>query len=341
MVVGVATGPQAMAADVLGGQHGVLHARVPGDALGKIDGVRQSLKTDPSQASRPDGQQRTPLDYAAATGQVEIAQFLIDHGAPLFDAKRSATDVPLHHAIRHDHPLMVKLLLDAGSSPDTVRSSLETDAKANILRGSDAHPAVHMAIDTGNVEIVKLLLLHHSDLKVTNTYTQSPLHYAALFGKAEIVTLLIKGGADVKATTDAFYLPCGSGQENTPQLDTPLHFAAARGNPDTIKALLTGGADIDAPDVNGLTPLMSTIAPPIYTGIDRDWQLKNIEQLIASGAKVNLENKRGQTVLDLARDDKGDDEKPPQAVIDLLLKHGAKPGHPKPEEKTAVDDEQR
>jgi ankyrin repeat protein len=298
-------------------------------ALGKIDKVRAALKADPSRTGRPDGASRLPLDYAAANNQLEIAKLLIDGGAPIVDYELSATKVPLHFAIRNGNLAMAKLLLDAGHSPNT----------AEGRRGEDAssEPAMHMAIAKDKLDILKLLLDRKANLNVRDTYSLTPLHEAAVNGKANIVTMLIEAGADVNAQQKRFSLPCGSGEEETPQLNTPLHKAAARGNPETIKALLAGKADINAANVRGQTPLMSTLVPPLYTGIDEKFQLKNLETLLAAGADVNLQDEDGQTALDIAlelqsataQDGPPENKKRAQAAIDLLKKFGATPGNKK------------
>ena len=254
--------------------------------LGKIAAVQAALAADPSRASRPDGAGRMPLDYAAANSQPTIAKLLLDHGAAVVDYDLSSIKVPLHYAIKNGDIPFVELLLKAGISPNTALG----------WRGESpsADPPLHMAIRGDHREIVKLLLAYKADLKNRDTFSQMPLHCAAVLGKAEFVELLLRAGADVKATTIRFDLPCGSGEEETPQYNTPLHFAAASGNPATIKALLAGGADIEARNVQGNTPLISALEPPIYTGINAACQLQNIELLLISGAKVNAENKHGQ-----------------------------------------------
>jgi ankyrin repeat protein len=291
-------------------------------ALGKIDAVRNALTADPSRAGRPDGASRVPLDYAAATNQLEVARLLVERGAPIVDAELSAIEVPLHRAIGNNNVAMVKLLLDAGHSPNT--------AKGHRGESAESEPALHMAILGDKIEIIKLLLAHKADLKKRDTYSKMPLHYAASLGNAEIVKLLLKAGADVKATTLGFSLPCGSGEEERPEYNTPLHFAAAVGNPETIQALLTGGAVIDTPNAKGYTPLMSALMPPIYTSVKEEMQLKNIALLLASGAKINALDKEGRTALDLAANSESFQLKSPevketmkQGLIALLKKHGA------------------
>jgi len=295
-------------------------------AFGKIDAVRELLAADPSLALRPDGASRMPLDYAAADGQVDVARLLLSNGAPVVEALRTAIDPPLHRAIRRGDAPMVKLLLDAGSSPNT--------AVGHGGGSSNWTPALHIAVGEGKAEIVRLLLAHKADLGVRDTYSKTALHVAAA-DQPEIAEMLIRAGADVNAPQLRFSLPCGSGKEKTPSQNTPLHFAAAAGNPRTIKAIVDGGAKLDAPNRYGQTPLMSTVIPPLYTGINEKSRLKNAEALIAAGADLNARDNKGRTILDAAMtslnsaEDRRAERQALQGLVALLKRHGAKSGAPK------------
>ncbi len=303
--------------------------------LGYLDAVRSALKEDPSRALRPDGAGRSPLDYAAANGQLEMARFLLDQGALVADSEMSRKQVALHFAIQFSKASMVELLLEAGNSPNTavgfrsegMFAGAGSSVQMTIAEG-ESRPALHMAIDRGDIEIVKALLKFKPELEARNTYSQTSLHYAANLGKAEIAELLIKAGADVKATTLGFNLPCGSLDDLFPKHNTPLHFAAACGNPATIKVLLAAGANINIANEEGLTPLMFALAPSNYLAAHHESLLKNIETLIEAGANVNAQDKTGRTSLDLAKCERDDDDRLPPEVVMLLIKHGAKGSEP-------------
>ncbi len=288
--------------------------------LGKIDAVRKTLAADPSWALRADGAGRTPMHYAAANAELEIAKLLLETGAPVVDDDRSREFVPLHYAIASGDAAIVELLLKAGTSPNT---SLGHGGET-----PDWEPSLHMAIKTNRPEVVKALIAYKVNLEGRNTYSQTALHYAALRGNAEIASLLIRAGADVNSPQGRFETGCGSGEEETPAKNRPLHFAAARGNSETIKALYNGGADLEAKNRYGRTPIMAVVAPPLYTGVEPNSQIKNIEALLAAGANINARDDDGKTILDLAENEV---KKPYYAtatkeLIDFLLKHGAKSG---------------
>jgi ankyrin repeat protein len=298
--------------------------------LGRIDLVEKALGLDPSLALRPDGESHMPLAYAAANDQLEIAKLLIESGAP-GDAVESRHELPtLHYAIHPGGAPMVELLLNSGHSADTVYYQGEYHTRESAL---------HVAIRDGDLDILRTLLKHKSDLTITNNRANPPLHDAAELGKADFVAMLIQAGANVNATTKGFSTPCGSGEEERPMYNTPLHFAAACGNPETIQALLKGGAEIDASNADGLTPLMATLkSPRVYLDSHAKNPLANIQALLGAGADVNDTNHQGQTVLDLAEEAVAKAHKfvDPEAnnrvfaertkIVELLRKHGAKRG---------------
>ncbi|KAG7057332.1 ankyrin repeat-containing protein [Colletotrichum scovillei] len=85
-------------------------------------------KTWPESLSARDSDGRTPLSYAAQSGQAEIVSFLLAKGS---DPGASGKDglTPLHWAVYNEHLSVVKLLLDAGADPLTKRGP--------VLKGYD------------------------------------------------------------------------------------------------------------------------------------------------------------------------------------------------------------
>ena len=79
---------------------------------------------------------------------------------------------------------------------------------------------------------------------------------------------------------------------------------------DDLQRLVKEGADINAQDQLGRSALIMAMDQDYA---NPDW----LEFLIASGINVNLQNKDGDTALDLARYNSN------QEAIDLLLKHNA------------------
>lgn len=301
---------------------GLRHDLYSAIAMGEVDMVRRGLKFDPSRALRPDGAGRMPLDYAAANGQVEIAELLLGHGAPMTQEKFVTSSAPLHRAIRKGDIRMVEWLLKAGSSPDTA-----------LGRGGEYPnwtPPLHMAVSEKNADIVQLLLEHKADLRQRNPFSQTVLHVAAAAGATEIVKALLQAGADPNAKQLGYELPCGSGLEENPTNTTPLHFAARDGNPATIAMLLAAGAKLDAKTAAGETPLMQTVEGIRYRDDSGGSIVRNITALLDAGADIAAVDQHGRTVLDIAEGNNinGDEQaaKLQQEIVALLKDRGAKNG---------------
>src|SRR5688572_8318153 len=134
--------------------------------------------------------------------------------------------------MRHDHALRLAsfilslaLLTGASSPPDPlleavergdaagVRALLRGGANPSVARG-DGLTALHVAAQTGNLEIARLLIDARADVRAeTRIGAYTPLHLAAGRGHADVIDALLDAGADVAARTTSTGV-------------TPLHLAA-------------------------------------------------------------------------------------------------------------------
>src|SRR3954471_9932356 len=108
----------------------------------------------------------------------------------------------LRQAVRAGDVASTEAILATGFNPNT--------------RDNMGATALHDAVWTGNVPLVRLLLDHGADPNIPHAEGLStPLHYAAIKGHAGIAVMLLDHGADIKVADRS-----GS---------TALHLAAARG----------------------------------------------------------------------------------------------------------------
>jgi ankyrin repeat protein len=138
-------------------------------------------------------------------------------------------------------------LLDAARRGDivAVRSALKDGADVNAAQG-DGLTALHMAAESGNVEVAKALLGAGAKVAATTRIgAYTPLHIASAGAHTAVVEALIAGGADVAAVSS----PAGS---------TPLHLAAKALNGEgAVRVLLAHAAPVNARESSaGQTPLM-------------------------------------------------------------------------------------
>ena len=132
----------------------------------------------------------------------------------------------------------IKQLLDAGIDPN----SEDDDTVYTIL---------YTATESGNTEIVKLLLENGADVDAVVDYGQqdgTPLIKASFDGHAKIAEILLEAGADIEATNDNMF-------EFEPG-PTALFYATSNGHADVVRILLNYGANTEHTDYSGNTPLM-------------------------------------------------------------------------------------
>jgi len=137
---------------------------------------------------------------------------------------------------------------------------------------------------------------HHVDLK--DSYSRTPLSYAAENGHKAVVQLLLDKGANLENRDERRYS------------QTPLSWAAERGHEAVVRLLLDKGANLEAKDEDGRTPL--------------SWAAKGGHEavvwlLLDKGANLEAKDERfyGQTPLLYAA------EGGYEAIVRLLLDKSA------------------
>lgn len=121
---------------------------------------------------------RTPYDLAIRNGNVEIAQYLLDHGAQ----KSSLSELDAFAAAR------------INADRDRARSMLQKDPTLIDRLGEERTELLNRAAESNKLEAIRLMAELGFDLnEVRRT---APLHLAAAGPHLEMVKLLIERGAD-------------------------------------------------------------------------------------------------------------------------------------------------
>ncbi|KAH7201231.1 hypothetical protein DER44DRAFT_439363 [Fusarium oxysporum] len=142
-----------------------------------------------------------------------------------------------------------------------------------------------------------LRLEHNPDLE--DTYSRTPLWYAAQNGHKAVVELLLVAGADVNAAAAA----CHDGR-------TALQVASGGGHLEVVEKLLAGGANINAAATSG--------GETALQGAAEGGHLEVVEKLLAEGANINAAaTSGGETAL------QGAAEGGHLEVVEKLLAAGA------------------
>ena len=199
-----------------------------------------------------------PLHFAAETDDCELIRMMLEHGATV-DVRNEDGDTPLHTAASSGKVGALNVLLKAGASTSAVDkqcgyTALHCAAQfghlaaARVLgscsnlnaRAGDKRTALHIAVDFGRTEVVKVLLMQGCALHLKDGDGWTALHYAASKGHGDIARALLEAGEKVNA------------RDSTN--DTPLHVASANGHAGMVALLKTNGADLAARNDDGHTP---------------------------------------------------------------------------------------
>ena len=227
---------------------------------GDLEAVRGILAADPGLLQMMDEELRTPLHFAAESGEVEVAEFLLSQGAEINSEDRGG-DTPLHRAVLNGGPEMVGLLLEHGPDLEVQNSYGRT-------------PLHYVARETGSAELAALLLDAGSEVNVPDRFGGTPLGLAAWRGFEAMVDLFLDRGAQLPDDPDGlesltvfsaahglsrlFGILVERGVDLSMRNDgggTLLHSASAGGSGEVVALLIQEGLEIEGRDRYGWTPL--------------------------------------------------------------------------------------
>jgi hypothetical protein len=269
------------------------------------------------------GNGTTPLHWAAYRGDEELVAALLAGGAEA-DVGNDYGSTPLAEAANVANAAIVEMLLEAGADPESPNG--------------DGQTALMVAVRTGVVDVARPLVRHGADVNARERWRgQTALMWAAGMNLPDMAEFLIASGADVTLRAEATdwgrqvtsepraqYRPTGG-------LST-LQYAARAGCVRCVRAMVDAGADINAPNPDGVTPLMVAID---------NYNFDVAHLLIEEGANIHVWDWWGRTALYVAIDVNTyfggsgfgavpppleiDDERTALDIARLLLERGADP----------------
>ncbi len=223
----------------------------------------------------------TPLLFAARQGDIACAKLLLAAGANVNDTAPDGTSA-LVMAAYSDHGSFAVFLLDRGGDPNSAAAG---------------YAALHIAVLTRNLDLVKALLAHGANPNAQLTK-----------------------GTPVRRFEEDLVLPQSLAGA------TPFLVAAKLAEVDIMRVLATAKADPLAPTKNGLTPLMAAVSPDrrslalrsLHAGQAVNQALEAVRLVLQLGADVNAANDEGDTALHIAA------AKGANAIVQLLVENGAR-----------------
>lgn len=250
----------------------------------------------------------TPLLFAARHGRVENARLLLDAGADVNEAAPTGESA-LVIASFSDQGEVAEFLLERGADPNDLGAG---------------YAALHTAVVRGDLELVEALCAHGADpnIRLTKGSSQrrqsywfavserwagaTPFWMAAKFAEVDIMRALIEHGADPRLATEDGITPlmsiAGIGfrpgsvglnrrdQGIGPDAARLLKAATEQPTLEGTRLVLELGSDVNAVNDDGDTAAHGAAALGFASVVDL---------LVEYGAKLDIENGRGMTALQL------------------------------------------
>jgi ankyrin repeat protein len=268
MLVAILTPARAFSDDI--------YAAVRSDDLERVKAI---VKSDPRAVADKDEQEKTPLHYAAAKGEKEIAEVLLGAGADV-NALDGHRRTPLHLAASNGSVELVEVLLAHG-------------AQINAVDDADWTP-MHTAVLEGQGQVVAILQ------KYGGIDQANPSEKREVAVPTEQSVTLDPMNSIIEMSKDGLFPEVRKLLEKDPDLAlsrdehgaTALNYAAANGHTEVASVLIEYGADVDARDERGMTPLHWAA---------KENQVGMVEFLLSHRASPDAKDEFGQTALDIAK----------------------------------------
>lgn len=194
---------------------------------GSVCSAEYAIAKDPGAVTRVSDEGEYPLHRAIFMGNLKICRLLLEKGSGV-DGTTSKLPPFLAHAIEHDKPEIVDLLLERGANVNlpielhtyalftavglkqqaTVERLLKAGALVNFLIPNGYHGPLHCAVVDGEFSIVEALLQYGADPNLAQVEGYRPLDYASGGYEYErsrairMTTLLVRYGANITRSED-------------------------------------------------------------------------------------------------------------------------------------------
>jgi ankyrin repeat protein len=230
--------------------------------LGMLGKLHELIDANPARVHEPGGDGQTPLHFAST---VEIARFLLDHGANIDARDVDHESTPAQYMIR-DRQEIARYLVRRGCATDLLMAAALGDADL-ARKHLDADPqCIHLRVSNEYFSMINPRA-GGTIYQWTLGWYVSPHDVAKQFGHEEVFDLLMsRSPADVKLLA-----ACWQGDETAVQslvasnpglvanLSAPYRrqvaHAARNNNTAAVRVMLAAGLPVDAVSQHGATPL--------------------------------------------------------------------------------------
>ncbi|HYL39182.1 MAG TPA: ankyrin repeat domain-containing protein [Bryobacteraceae bacterium] len=292
-------------------------------ATGNVEAAKALLDHGADRNAQERDRGQTALMWAASEKHPEMVRLLIERHADV-NARSKGGFTPLLFAARAGDVESARLLLAAGANlndtaPDGSSPLVVASASVVAIASKD----YKLNVSPSDHEKLALFLLERgADPSRTDGFGHTALHVAVETGKVELVKALLAHGANPNARMIKDEPPLAGDYAARPGFvgATPFWVAARASDLNLMRILAAAGANPNLPDRDNVTPLMVAIgAAQTENRLPPESQVLDAVKLCFElGNNVNAAGRNGQTALHAAAA-MGED-----SVIQFLFDHGAK-----------------
>ena len=174
-------------------EYGFLHYAA---AIGNLGLVKELVKRKVPVDIKTPKKGKTPLLIAIVEGHLEVAKYLVDKGANVYEKDANGASA-LHYAAMSGQLDMFQY----------VDSMMNKEKQYTPRKDNNGSTLLHLAALSGGLELTKDILEKYGDsmLQKENNGGYIPLHFAAAMKNRDMVELFIKYGANKTIEQDKRY----------------------------------------------------------------------------------------------------------------------------------------